>query len=305
MKELSPIFIVGIPRSGTTLLSNMLNVLDGFFFPDETHFFIQKTRYERHSNYFRKKVTFGEFYFSKRRAYNKKLSIPKDLINQFNLLSSYKEKFEFILTLKGAKNGVLCEKTPIHMDCIEEIKSIYPEARFILIIRDPRDVFSSLLKVEWNFMFPYRKRIELFKKLIRISHLENVSTIKYEDLISNPSQELIRLCDFLKINFDKKMYTDFNNHKYSNFDLKHEPWKANNTKQLDTSNLYKWKKNNNKLCKYVSEKLKNEIDYFGYESNITNIKKRNFIAYYFKEWFNHIFTRVINFDLLLILLNRY
>lgn len=305
MKELSPVFIVGIPRSGTTLLSNMLNVLDGFFFPDETHFFIQKSRYERHSNYFRKKVTFGEFYFSKRRAYNKKLSIQNDLINQFNQLSSYKEKFEFILTLKGSKNGVVCEKTPIHMDCIDEIKLIYPKARFILIIRDPRDVFNSLLKVEWNFMFPYRKRIELFKKLISISHLENVSTIKYEDLISNPSQELIRLCDFLKITFDEKMYTEFNNKKYSNFDLKHEPWKANNTKQLDSSNLYKWKKINNNLCKYVSEKLKSEIEYFGYESNIANIKKRNFIAYSFKEWFNHVFTRAINFDLLLILLNRY
>jgi len=306
MNALNPIFIIGIPRSGTTLLSTMLNVSEGVFFPEETHFFIQKSRYNKHSNYFKNKISFGEFYFSKRRAYNRNLTVSTELIDQFNLLPSDKEKFEFILKIKGQKKDTaLCEKTPIHMECIADIKSIYPNAQFILMIRDPRDVFNSLLKVEWSFLFPYRKRINLFKKLINLSQLENVYPVKYEDLILNPKEELIKLCSSLSIDFNEKMHTHFNDTEYSNFDLKHEPWKANNTKQLDPSNLYKWKEDTGGLCTYISTKLKREINHFGYESNITNRKVVSSIKYHIKEWRNEILTRVISFDLFLIFSKRY
>jgi len=301
----NPIFIIGIPRSGTTLLSNMLNVIDAIHFPEETHFFIQKNRYDKHSNYFKNKISFGDFYFSKRRMYNRNLSLSNTMVNKFNLLPSYKEKFEFVLALKGQKkDAVLCEKTPIHMDCIDDIKSIYPDARFILMIRDPRDIFNSLLKVKWRFVFPYRERIEQYKKLLSISRLENVYSVKYEDLITNPKKELIGICDFLTIDFTEKMYKNFNNKKYSNFDLKHEPWKANNLKELDASNLYKWKTNINDLSDYVSNKLQNEITDFGYELHTTN-KKKHFFKYFLKEWTNEILIRVKNIDLFLILFNRY
>ncbi|MDG1147477.1 MAG: sulfotransferase [Crocinitomicaceae bacterium] len=306
MEKSNPIFIIGVPRSGTTLLSTMLNVADGIHFPEETHFFIQKSRYHSHSNYFKNKITFGEFYFSKRREYNRKLTVSAELIAEFNLLPNEKEQFEFILNLKGQqKDTVLCEKTPIHMNCIDDIKAIYPNAQFILMIRDPRDVFNSLLKVEWSFLFPYRKRIALFKKLIALSQLENVYPLKYENLILNPKEELSKLCAFLSIDFDEKMYTHFNDTKYSNFDLKHEPWKANNTKQLDPSNLHKWKENNPEFCAYLSTKLKGEIDYFGYESTTVKRKITSSLKFTLKGWRNEILSRVINLDLFLIFSKRY
>jgi hypothetical protein len=306
MKKLNPIFIIGLPRSGTTLLSTMLNVADGVHFPEETHLFIQKSRYNKHSNYFKNKISFGEFYFSKRREYNRKETISPGMIAKFNSLPSDKRKFEFVLALKGQKKEtVLCEKTPIHMECVDAIQAIYPNAKFILMVRDPRDIFNSLLKVEWSFLFPYRKRINLFKKLIALSQLDEVYPVKYEDLILNPKEELSKLCDFLSIDFDEKMHTHFNDTKYSNFDLKHEPWKANNTKQLDPSNLYKWKDDTSGLSTYVSTKLKNEIDYFNYESMTANRKIVPSLKYPIKEWRNEILSRVISLDLFLIFSKRY
>ena len=141
--------------------------------------------------------------------------------------------------------------------------------------------------------------------LLRLSQLENVYPLKYENLILNPKEELSKLCAFLSIDFDEKMYTHFNDTKYSNFDLKHEPWKANNTKQLDPSNLHKWKENNPEFCAYLSTKLKGEIDYFGYESTTVKRKITSSLKFTLKGWRNEILSRVINLDLFLIFSKRY
>ena len=45
MNNNSPVFIIGMPRSGTTLLSTILNSTSDISFPAETHFYIQKKKF--------------------------------------------------------------------------------------------------------------------------------------------------------------------------------------------------------------------------------------------------------------------
>lgn len=301
-----PIFIVGMPRSGTTLLSNMMNVLDNIYFPNETHFFIQKKRYDSRSNFFKRKISFGEFYFSKNKYYNRSLIISKQLINDFNSLNSDKEKFEFILKIKSRKQNLgIHEKTPIHLDCINEIKYIYPEAKFILIVRDPRDIFNSLKQVKWRLFFPYESKINSYRRMVKVDKMKNVYTIKYEELIQNPENILSNLCDFLKINFNESMYTDFYKKKFLNFKIKDEPWKLNNTNKLDASNIYKWKKTKNDLTKYISHKLRNEIDYFGYEQFTSKIKLWLFFKFSFLTLLSKNLTKLKNINLVSIIFKNY
>jgi hypothetical protein len=301
-----PIFIVGMPRSGTTLLSNMMNVLDNIYFPSETHFFIQKKRYESRSNFFKKKISFGEFYFSKNRFYNRSLIVSNQLINDFNSLNSDKEKFEFILKIKGRKQNLgIHEKTPIHLECINEIKIIYPDAKFILIVRDPRDIFNSLKQVKWSFFFPYKLRINSYKKMVTVDKIKNVYTVKYEELIQNPKNILFNLCNFLKINFNESMYTDFNKKKFQNFKIQDEPWKSNNTNNLDSSNIYKWKKSKNDLTKYISYILRNEINYFGYEQYNSKIKSWLFLKFFFLTFLSDRLIKLKNIHLLSIIFKNY
>lgn len=303
---MKPIFIVGMPRSGTTLISNMLNVLNEVHFPEETHFFSRLQKYNSRSIFFRSVVSFGDFYFSKRMIYNRNEIIDKGLINKFDSLETISEKFKFILHLKGGnlfKDGIVYEKTPDHMNCIELIRREFPNAKFVLLVRDPRDVFNSLRTVNWNKVFPLKDRIYSYRKLSKLSVLDYVHTIKYEDLITEPVIELEKACKFLSLNYKESMSKDFFNKENSNFDLKSEPWKINNTKRLNPNNKFKWKQNKGSFNDYISLKLFNDIKYFNYE--IDSKLSIYYIYYEVKGELISLLRKIKNSDLFFRIIKNY
>ena len=67
IKSSPPVFIVGMPRSGTTLLSNLLNASEEIYFPQETHFFSQLNKFKKNEGKLKK--TFEKFYLNKNEIY--------------------------------------------------------------------------------------------------------------------------------------------------------------------------------------------------------------------------------------------
>jgi len=90
-------------------------------------------------------------------------------------------------------------------------KQVFPDAKFVYIVRDPRDVTRSVVKnlsgyssVEAAATCSDRNR-----HMIRMRELfpDDVLVVRYEDLISEPEQVCRSMCDFLGIPFDEQMLT--------------------------------------------------------------------------------------------------
>ena len=102
-------------------------------------------------------------------------------------------------------------KTPQHVLSISELAALFPESRFVHIVRDGRDVALSFLDVHFgpsDLLFAAR----LWKRRVRQGRIagralggERYLEVRYEELVAFPERELRRLCGFACLEFDDAM----------------------------------------------------------------------------------------------------
>lgn len=216
-----PIFIVGRPRSGTKLLRSLLNAHSKISIPYyESNFipqnigkveqfgdlavlsnFIKFFNYLKNFSFFQRVVRHDHY---------------KDIVSAskwYERLESYTyagaiEAF-FRLYAEQDCKAIWGDKSPHYMLFLKELKGMFPEAKFIHIIRDVRDHCLSSQKL-WN-KNPYRASKMWRDSIIKCRSdaelylRKDYFEIKYEDLIENTDLSLRKLCDFLGIDFEKNM----------------------------------------------------------------------------------------------------
>jgi hypothetical protein len=232
------LFIVGCPRSGTTLLQRMINAHSQIAVIPETHW-IPRLQKE-----------YGEGPVSQELVSNLLVDrrFPKLGIQPWELLQpeckqlSYSDFVTFVFDLYGMKKQKLLagDKTPGYAREIPLLHRLWPRAKFIHLMRDGRDVCLSVSG--WRKFPDLEKRFETWKE-------NPVSTIalwwmwhvrlareagkalspdlyceaKYENLVSHPEEECARLCKFLGVPYEEQMLR-FHEGRYdphSNRDPKH------------------------------------------------------------------------------------
>jgi hypothetical protein len=87
---------------------------------------------------------------------------------------------------------------------------IWPDARFIHLIRDPRDVAPSVLQKGWagNLYHAaewWPQAEQCWDSLVSRLPAERFVETRYEALVTNPEQELTRICQFIGVDFDPSM----------------------------------------------------------------------------------------------------
>jgi hypothetical protein len=102
------------------------------------------------------------------------------------------------------------DKTPTYSASLDRIRRVLPEARFIHLIRDGRDVALSLAPLWFapgrdpeTLARAWRTQIEAARRLgaNRVDYLE----VRYEALVEHPRRELARVCAFLDLPYDERM----------------------------------------------------------------------------------------------------
>lgn len=238
----NPIFIVGYPRSGTTLLQAILASQEGVFTLPETHFFnviykgievdeqgkILLSCLKRCFRKIREKMNCEfsqeEAEYVVRRAIEKKLQ-PKDF---FEFIVS---KYIYHAAMAFEKPFRWLEKTPNHAYFLEQIVSYYPKAQFVNILRHPLAAIASRKRhFPYNKDTPTEKLVGLWMRSVEsIEEFENNHpgksyTLKYEKLVATPVTELSKLGAFLDLDITLDDIKKNPAHEW-NFILPWETWK--------------------------------------------------------------------------------
>ncbi|MDQ6704113.1 MAG: sulfotransferase [Pseudomonadota bacterium] len=252
------VFLVGCPRSGTTLLQSMLYAHPEIYSFPETHFFKvlfgvgeQLTLRRRPQGLGRKLrvlaldkmgllgILDG---WSRARAWEIIRTLPDfDAAALSNSISlrHHAEAFVQIVDAASLKAGrrMWLEKTPDHLFCVRRIQQYIPDAIFIHLIRNGPDTIASLIDAGSKYPDVWGKEspslIEASVRRWNIALLESLQyrgnprhyLVRYEELVSDPVQILSGLCGFLGCDFDKKM-VEGHSEKVSDLIRGTEPWKT-------------------------------------------------------------------------------
>ena len=216
-----PIFIVGANRSGTTLFRLILNRHSEIAIPDELSYFrgpffragkghwrgdqIRRDQYERFVTRFIRNTAETVH------------PLDADELLQ-NLISrehpDLRTPYEFVLSSWAAAHGKECwgEKTPGNLFHAPVIREMFPDARFVYMVRDPRAGTSSMQQASIfgeDIVINTLNRLHYMTAGLRL--LENTVPegsrylLRYEDLITEPEQTLRSICRFLDIEFEPAM----------------------------------------------------------------------------------------------------
>jgi len=203
-------FVVGVGRSGTTLLRLMLDAHPDLAIPPETHFIPEAARAHRRA-------------LNPRRAFLKTLTshpmwndhgIDADLLSQeisalkpFNLGEALRA-FYRLYAGRHAKPR-WGDKTPLYVRHMKLIQGLLPEARFVHIIRDGRDVALShrgLWFGPGSIEEAARGWVLWIKEARSQSrHLLHYLEIRYEDLVLDPEATLKRVSAFVALPWNPAM----------------------------------------------------------------------------------------------------
>ncbi len=188
------IFIVGLPRSGTSLVEQILSSHSEIYGAGELSHLGDAIKKELYIN-------------------NKLINNFKERFNDLechkkigNLFNQNIESFSF-----DEKN--MTDKNPLNFLWIGFIKIIFPKSKVIHIHRNPRDNYFSLFKntfdgnMNWcydksdllNYCLNYRDLMNFWNELFP----DFILNVKYEDLISNTETEIRKMLSYCEVNWEK------------------------------------------------------------------------------------------------------
>lgn len=129
-------------------------------------------------------------------------------------------------------------KTPQNTENMDQLLQLFPDGKFVIVIRDVRDVALSWRK-KWGknmFMCARKWNSRMGKSIDTTSQLSSSQYIYvlYENILGQLEQEATRICEFLGVSFDKRMLT-FQDYVHENV-----PGKINFGKAIVEGNKGKW-----------------------------------------------------------------
>lgn len=271
----TPFFIIGIGRSGTTLLRLMFHNHPNIAVPYESHFI---------TDYYNRLDDYGDLSDDTNLdklltdILQEKLLVQWDHefdINRIKALmsdNSLESIFNAIYSdyANGKGKSRWADKSD-YLDRMHIINNIFPNAKFIHIIRDGRDVANSVLRLPWG-PTDLIGAAEWWNDCIRLARAvgavlgdKKYTEVKYEDLVNDPEKELRRLCEFVDEEFSENML-DY--HKSSNVAIpdSRKAQHHNSGEPPKTSRTYAWKKEMSKTnVDMFSDYAKHSLKAVGYE----------------------------------------
>ena len=254
-----PIFIVGVQRSGTTLLAAMLAAHSRISCGPETHFFrklaladvetlINPRSWPAPATDFICAIGSTGFAGNEQTLLVQKYDLERADVERYLAQAppSVASMLAALTVPYMRRRGKLrwAEKTPDHLQHLAWIRESFPHAPIVNIVRDPRDVALSLGKVPWGVK-SFTEGLLYWER----AHAAGVQfladdalsySLRFEDLLTAPRDTLSRLCAFLGEEFEPEMLDTSATGREVNSEG--APWKRKASEPIDTARMYTWRK---------------------------------------------------------------
>ncbi len=191
------IFIVGMPRSGTTLTEQIISSHKNVYGAGELMFLSDMIK--------------EEFFEKNKKNYN--LEKFKDLQNE------YLDKISLI----DSSNKSLTDKAPLNFRWIGFINIIFPNSKIINCKRNSLDNCWSIYKNNFdaglNFSFNLNdlgKFYNLYEDLMnfwKLKYSKSIYDLEYEKLINNQESEIKKVLEFCELEWDPSCLKHYNNNR--------------------------------------------------------------------------------------------
>ena len=259
MSQLTPVFICGHYRSGTSLLHHLLDGHSEIISAGiETNFFtvfipevkkmsaeaaaeksLLRIIHSRDTQVLNRhlpgidRAMFDEFY-------DQASKDPNDL---FSYIEAYVEAHAKSTKQWSNHKKYWIERTPLNELFVREILGKWPNAKFIHVMRDPRNVHASVrlrsefpLKVRTTYHNWERSFLSMENNIKALN--KDYLVLRYEDLVADPSLAMRKICSLLDIDFEDIMLRpSLSGGRF--------PWTSNSLSgakmKIDTSALERWK----------------------------------------------------------------
>ena len=259
-------FILSFSRSGSTLLSKLLNNNKNIKVLNESWIFpiLSILRWER-LNYNKQRYIL-HLYNESLKIYKHHTLISNNICerNNISFISFYKKMLNY-------NSNIFGEKNPVNTLHFSYLKKNIKNSKFIFLTRDPIAIANSY-RNRWfkdadpnYFLFRVTTLIRTyFLSYQEYCHENELITIKYEDLVKDPSVSLNTLCNHLGINYDENMLADINPFTFT-------PSSAESHKDLSKNihmrNIDKYTSQlSNEQIQSLSYLLRDVVSFFDYPS---------------------------------------
>jgi hypothetical protein len=222
------VFIVGCPRSGTTLLKRMVNAHPAISITRETHWVTRLMKGEDAASVTQPATPalLARMRGDKRFRRLKIDTAPLERMVAGDRPASYAELVRAVYDQHGERKGkpLVGDKTPRYVRDIPVLHELFPDARFAHLIRDGRDVCSSVLswrnergrRIVTSFSTwdeePVMTTALWWEQLVRLGREagtplgpDRYHEIRYEALVTAPEETCRALCEFLGVSEDEHM----------------------------------------------------------------------------------------------------
>lgn len=219
IKSLPFFFIIGRPRSGTTLLQLFFDAHPNVQIPSECLHIAQlhyhyvgykKWNAEIISQFIKDfshtwMFTFDKFNLEK---LEKELNL---VVEELNISTVFKIVAKNYNSIYPKQELLICgDKNPYYSQIFPYIFPLIENSKFIHLVRDPRDMHISQFNT--RFVSPsityntirWVKSVKILDAYAKVFP-KRIYTVRYEDLVSSPDKYLKEMCDFLEIPFAPEM----------------------------------------------------------------------------------------------------
>jgi tetratricopeptide (TPR) repeat protein len=197
------IFILGMPRSGTSLVEQIITSHSEVFGAGELPILSKIIK----DNF----IKDGKFYTDN---FN-------NIINDVSKIDSLKKNYENYIKYFDVKEKFITDKAPLNFRWIGFIKMIFPNSKIIHCTRDPKNnclsMFKNFFEGGLNFTYDQHDLVEYFKHYISLMDFwktlfgEAIYEIRYENLINNNHEEIKNLIQFCDLNWEENCLSFYQN----------------------------------------------------------------------------------------------
>lgn len=301
-KEEKYLFIGGCGRSGTTLLQAMLNAHKEVYGGPEFGYLPllcqTKNKIESSIN-------------------------PKNKLDVYLNIDKLNRKFEYLIKelisgpAKEKEAKVISEKSPHNVNVFKDLSIIFPDAKFIFVIRDPRGIYASSKQIKErakndSSIKPPDYAINLNKS---VKYIEDTWSIGFDFVVKNPSKSIIvyyedlvlnpelitkEICEFIELDWDSGMLNHSKNMDKIIGDNEKSIWGGADLyhRSVHTDSINKWKSLLTSSESLIIEKRLKKFEiirnrYFSSDKSKKSMVSLTFILFLYRKNYYNLKQRLI------------